>query len=212
MKKIGKILLGIFIPIIIIGAGLGGFAIWDNWEKRPAEWTFAAPVLDFPVANLSVIHIIGGYGYTPWGTFHNGIDFGCNASVNILAPCNVRVSYIETWLYSPENGLWQTEVHFATTWNYEFCLTFESWAENETYANLQREQVLLEVNQKVSRGTVLGTLLYHGEGCHIHFGMKYKGEGICPYLLFSPEAKAIVDTLFTLYNPTGTPCNETIHL
>ncbi|MFW9923210.1 MAG: hypothetical protein ACFFDW_08000 [Candidatus Thorarchaeota archaeon] len=207
MKRKFKILLGIFIPLIIIGAGAGGFALWVYW---PAELSREAPVLDFPVAVTTVIHIIGGYGITPWGSFHNGIDFGCNATVEILAPCDLRMTGIRTWMYSTDPpDRWQTSVQFRTTWGFELSIAFESWALNETFAEIQREAVPLTINQMVSRGEVLGTLLYHGDGCHIHFMVKYKGIAICPYPLFSPTAKALFDPLFAICGVGGIPCNET---
>ncbi|MBD3189105.1 MAG: peptidoglycan DD-metalloendopeptidase family protein [Candidatus Heimdallarchaeota archaeon] len=207
MNRRNKILLTIFIPLIIIVSGIGGFILWSNW---PAEWSREAPVLDFPVANIAVIHLIGGYGNVPWGGFHNGIDFCCNVSVNILAPCDVRVTEIRTWMYATDPpDRWQTSVQFKTTWGYTLSIAFESWALNETYADIQRDTVPLQVNQKVSRGEVLGQLLYHGDGCHIHFMMKHNGEAICPYPLFSSTAKAIFDLLFAVCGVGGVPCNET---
>lgn len=207
MKRGTKILLGIIIPIIIIGAGIGGFALWSAW---PAEWSREAPVLDFPVGNIDAIHIIGGYGNVPWGGFHNGIDFGCNATVNIIAPCDVRVIEIRTWMYSTDPpDRWQTAVQMKTTWGYTLSIAFESWALNESYAEIQREAVPLKVNQRIARGEILGQLLYHGDGCHIHFMIRYRGEDMCPYPLFSSTAKAIFDPLFALYGVGGVPCNET---
>ncbi|HUT82591.1 MAG TPA: hypothetical protein VMZ29_15450 [Candidatus Bathyarchaeia archaeon] len=208
MKQRSKILLGIFIPIIIIGSSLGVFALW---AYLPAEWSREAPVLEFPVALVEVIHIIGGYGYVPWGGFHNGIDFGCNTSVNILAPCNVRVVGIRTWMYSTDPpDRWQTSVQFITTWGYELSIAFESWALNETFADIQQEAVPLSLNQKISQGEVLGQLLYHGNGCHIHFMIRHNGVDICPYQLFSATAKAIFDPLFAVCGVGGVPCNETV--
>ncbi|MCK5047438.1 MAG: hypothetical protein KAS22_12710, partial [Candidatus Heimdallarchaeota archaeon] len=58
-------------------------------------------------------------------------------------------------------------------------------------------------------GGVLGQLLNHGEGCHIHFMIKYKGEDVCPYLLFSETAKNLFDSLWALNSIGGIICNET---
>jgi hypothetical protein len=206
MKRRGKILLGIFIPLIVIGAGAGGFALFMKW---PADWSQEAPVLDFPVENPAVIHILGGYGDVPWGDWHNGIDFGCNVSVNILAPCDVRVIGISTWLYAHDPDRWQTSVRFTINWAYYLEIAFESWALNETYADIQREAVPLNVNQKITRGEVLGQLLYHGSGTHIHFMIKHNGKDVCPYNFFSTEAKLIFDTIWAICGVGGIPCNDT---
>lgn len=206
MKRGTKILLGIMIPLIIIGAGVGGFALWSFW---PATWSKEAPLLEFPIADIAVIHVIGYYGYVPWG-FHNGIDFACNASVNILAPCDVRVIDMKTWMYSTDPpDRWQTLVRFRTTWGYELSIAFESWALNESFSEIQKEAIPLKVNQKIARGEVLGMLLYHGGGCHIHFMIRQNGDDICPYPLFSEAAKAIFDPLFAQYGTGSTPCNDT---
>ncbi|MBN1331115.1 MAG: peptidoglycan DD-metalloendopeptidase family protein [Candidatus Heimdallarchaeota archaeon] len=207
MRRRNKILLGIFVPLLLIGSGIGGLALYFT---LPAEWSRDAPVLDFPVALIEVIHIIGGYGYVPWGGFHNGIDFGCNVSVNILAPCDVRVIGIRTWMYAPGPDRWQTSVQFITTWGYELSISFESWALNETFADIQRVAVPLHANQKISRGDVLGQLLYHGTGCHIHFMIRHHGVDICPYNLFSAAAKATFDPLFAAYGVGEVPCNTTV--
>ena len=85
MKKGMKVSLGIFIPIVIIGAGLGGYKIYE------------------------VIHIVWIYGYHE-DFFHGGIDYACNTSVYITASCNLRVLDIETWIFTDNPVLWQTKV------------------------------------------------------------------------------------------------------
>ena len=85
MKRKTRIILLVLIPIILVISGIGGYSLWNFW---PATWSSEPPVLDFPVENTDVIHIIGGYGNTGLGFFHNGVDFGCNDSENILAPCD----------------------------------------------------------------------------------------------------------------------------
>lgn len=207
MKRRGKIILGVFLTLFIISGGFGGFVLWKVW---PADFSREPPVLDFPVEDSNVIHILGGYGYVPWGGWHNGIDFGCNTSVNILAPCNLRVVGIKTWLYATDPDRWQTSVQFTINWAYTLEICFESWALNETFGDIQKDAIVVEVNHYVSRGEVLGELLYHGDGTHIHFGVKYKGNDVCPYNYFSNEAKILFDSLFAIYGVGGIPCNETL--
>lgn len=57
MSRKVKILLGIFIPIIVIGAGVGGLFLTMYW---PAVWSSAPPVLDIPIENTDVVDIIWG--------------------------------------------------------------------------------------------------------------------------------------------------------
>ncbi len=207
MSRKRQIILIVLITVLIIGAGVGGFALWSFW---PADWSRDAPTLEFPVENTNVIHILGGYGNTPYGFWHNGIDFGCNDSVNILAPCNLRLIGIKTWMYATDPDRWQTSVRFTINWAYSLEIAFESWALNETFADIQREAITLKVNQIVAQGEMLGELLYHGDGTHIHFMIRYKGDAVCPYNFFSESAKNLFDSLWVTCGVGGIPCNETI--
>ena len=210
MSRKKRVILAIIISLTVIGVGFGSFALYAYW---PAVWNRDMPVLEFPVEDLDVIHVIQGYGDMPWGDFHNGIDFGCNESVNILAPCDLRVVGIKTWLYATDPDRWQTSVQFNINWVYRLSIAFESWALNETYAEIQRNAVNVKINQMVSQGEVLGELLYHGGGTHIHFMIRYKGEDVCPYNFFSQSAKDTFDNLWSICGFGGIPCNDTsIHL
>ena len=206
MSRKKRILLIVTITISIIIVGFGGFLLFMQW---PAVWSKEPPVLDFPVANPDAIHIIGGYGMTPWGSFHNGIDFGCNISVNILAPCELRVKDIDTWMYATDPDRWQTVVQFQYNWQYSLSIAFESWANNTTFGDIQRNAIVVKVGQIIPRGTNLGELLYHGDGCHIHFMIKKAGQVLCPYPLFSPSAKVLFDSLWVKYGIGDNICNET---
>ncbi|MHA1367699.1 MAG: hypothetical protein ACTSP5_14990 [Candidatus Heimdallarchaeota archaeon] len=52
MSRKVKILLGIFIPVIVIGAGVGGLFLAVNW---PAVWSSAPPVMAIPIENTDVV-------------------------------------------------------------------------------------------------------------------------------------------------------------
>ena len=209
MSRKGRIFLIIFISLTVIGAGIGGFALYAFW---PADWTREPPVLDFPVVNPDVIHVIQGYGDMLWGDFHNGIDFGCNVSVNIVAPCDVRVVGIKTWMYATDPDRWQTSLQMNINWHYTLSIAFESWALNESFGDIQKEAIAVKVNQIVTKGEVLGQLLYHGDGCHIHFMIRHKGEDVCPYQFFSEDAKTLFDSLWVINNIGGNPCNESSNI
>jgi len=196
MKKSSKILLGVFIPLIIIGAGFGGIKLYEVIRDRRYA-NLDPPSIDFPVENSEIIHIIWGYG-DQGGDFHNGIDFGCNTSVNIVAWCDMVVTRVETW-FNDKGGHWQTNVNLEYNKRFTFECAFEPWALNETYANLQRDAINVEVGQTVLRGEVLGMLLYQGSGTHIHFGMHDLGESVCAYHYYTNEAKAIFDPLWDKY-------------
>ncbi|MHA1555981.1 MAG: M23 family metallopeptidase [Candidatus Heimdallarchaeota archaeon] len=196
MKKKTKIFLGIFIPLVIIGAGIGGIqlVIFIN-DKMVAN--LDAPLIDFPVENTDVIHIIWGYG-DQGGDFHNGIDYGCNTSVNIIAWCDMTVEDITTF-YNDAGGHWQTNVQLEFNKRFSFVCAFEPWALNETFANYQRDAINVEIGQTIQRGEILGELLYQGSGTHIHFGMYDQNEDVCAYHYYTETAKSIFDPLWDQY-------------
>ena len=195
MSRKVKILLGIFIPIIIIGAGLGITLLTINW---PVVWNSEPPVIEFPFANSNTIGGIWGYG-EHGGEFHGGIDFIINTSAEIIAWCKLRVKGI-TIHHNEYNGFWQTNVYFQFSWKYEFEALFESTAENETFANLQREAISVKFGQVIEPGETIGTLLFFGVDSTIHFGVKESGNDVCAFQYFTPTAKA---TFLALWNNIG---------
>ncbi len=207
MSRKKKIFVIVFSIFFAIAASFGGFVLYKLW---PATLERGPPSMDFPIQDPDVIHILGGYGYVPWGIdTHNGIDYGCNASVYIVAWCDLRVTGLKTW-FNDGGGHWQTNVGLSYNWKYTFDCVFESWALNETYGNLQRADIYVKVGQKISRGDIIGKLLYHGEGTHIHFGMKESGNDVCPYLFLSPSAKLQFDSLWINYGSCPIVCNTTL--
>ncbi|MHA1211544.1 MAG: hypothetical protein ACTSSH_03695, partial [Candidatus Heimdallarchaeota archaeon] len=157
----------------------------------------------------NVVSSLGGFGEVFYGT-HNGIDYGVNASVYVVAFCDLRVNGIKTW-FNDKGGHWQTNVGFTYNWKYTFDIVFESWALNETYGNIQRDEIFVKVGQKISRGEIIGMLVYHGSGTHIHFGMKESGTDVCSYLFLSSSAKAQFDTLWLACGSGTVVCNTTVY-
>jgi hypothetical protein len=195
MSRKVKILLGIFIPIVVIGAGLGITLLTINW---PVYWHKEPPVIELPFANSNAISHIWGYGDHN-GEFHGGIDFIINTSLDIIAWCKLRVKGINTF-QNEYNGFWQTNVYFQFSWKYEFEALFESTALNETYAAIQREAIQVKFGQVIEPGETIGTLLFFGVNSVIHFGAKESGNDVCAYQFFSSSAKA---TFLDLWNCCG---------
>ena len=195
MSRKVKILLGIFIPIIIISAGLGVTYLTINW---PATLSKEPPITVFPVANTGVIGGIWGFG-DHGGEFHCGLDFIINASVDIIAVCKMRVTMI-TKFQNEFNGCWQTNVHLRYNWKYSFEYLFESMAQNETYADIQREAILVKFGQILEAGETIGKLLNLGPEALLHFGVKENKNDVCGYQFFNPTAKS---TFLALWNVCG---------
>jgi len=195
MARKKKILLAVLIPIIVISLGIGGLYLGAVIRKNRIS-NLTAPIIDFPVENSNVVKSIWGYGNQS-GDHHNGIDFGCDTSVNIIAWCNLEVIDIETF-YNEGGGHWQTNVGLKFNEKYSFVCAFEPWALNETYGYYQHDAIVVEVGQTISRGEVIGELLNYGEGTHIHFGMYDDTENVdvCPYHYFSETAKSIFDPIW----------------
>ena len=90
---------------------------------------------------------------------------------------------------------------------WEIRTAFESWALNETYGQLQLEAITVTVGQHVSANESLGQLLYHGSGCHIHFGVIQGDTAVCPYPYFTAEAQATFEALYSVMGrPSGDWC------
>ncbi len=208
MKRGNKIILGIFISIIIaFGFVIGGVKLWDIYLQRKPP--IAPPPLDFLFDNTSGIIRISGYGYVPWGGWHNGFDFIINTSSIIIAPCDMEVTEV-TLEYLEGGGHWAVKTTYELNKDYFLLIGFESWALNETYGNYQLDEITVDVGQLINKGEVIGTLLYHRIDAHIHYALYEKGDTVCPYPFFSEEAKIIFDMLWSLYGVSILPCNETL--
>jgi murein DD-endopeptidase MepM/ murein hydrolase activator NlpD len=199
MNRKQKTWIIVCISIFIIIGGFGGFLLWKTY---PAHWNTDRVQIIFPIPDIPTIQNIQGFGETPSNSFHNGIDFGTNQSVEVIACCDMRIIEIKTW-YNDGGGHWQTNVIGKYNWNYRFECAFESWALNETYGNLQRDAINVSVGQTVKQGEILGTLMHYGEGTHIHFGMRERGTDVCSYQFMTPYAQSIVDQIWLLYGPSG---------
>jgi hypothetical protein len=81
-------------------------------------------------------------------------------------------------------------------------MVFESWALNETFANLQRNTIAATQNRFFAANQTVGNLLVHGSGAHVHFGVLSNGNAICPYDVFSPSAKLTFAAQFFRVNST----------
>ncbi len=213
MERKWKIVLSIFISIVVIFGGFIGIAKLLNYLKyhKPPENELEAdpPILEFIFDNTSIIFRICGYGYILSSDFHNGIDFMINVSAaNIIAPCNMTVTE-KVLVYLEDADHWAVRTTYSINKDYMLLVGFESFARNETYGNLQLDAILVEVNQTIIQGQLLGQLLMHEPSAHIHFGLYKIYDTVCPYQYFSPEAKAIFDYLWVALNCDGIPCNDT---
>ena len=190
-----KILLGIFIPTMVICVGFGITFLTIYW---PIVWNQEPPVIGFPLSDSDDVVRIWGFGNHD-GEWHGGIDFICNSSVEIVAWCKLRVNHV-VMFQNEVNGFWQTNVYFQYSWKYKFEALFESLTENETEAKIQREAIPVKFGQIFEPGETIGTLINFGMETVLHFGVKEYVEDVCAYQYFTSSAKT---TFLDLWNANG---------
>ncbi|NHJ05501.1 MAG: hypothetical protein EAX90_11805 [Candidatus Heimdallarchaeota archaeon] len=203
--------MSISISLIVIVGGFLGIAKLLNYIKynKPDEIEPEAdpPILEFIFENTSLISKLEGYGYLG-NSFHNGIDFFINATAKIIAPCNMTVTEV-VLVYLENADHWAVRTSYTINKDYYMIIGFESFARNETFGNIQLDSIIIELDQEIIQGQLIGELLIHEPSAHIHFGL-YKGvDAVCPYQYFSAEAKAIFDTIWLECHPGDNPCNIT---
>lgn len=212
MERKWKIVIIVFTTIIvIIGSIIGIIALLNlpNGDIPPSNDPEEAPILSFLVGNTDVLIKLDAFIWDNVSGFvHNGIDFSINDTATIIASCNMTCNN-KNLFYNSLGDHWQVGTSFTINEDYELLIAFESFAENETFGNIQLDAILVEIGQEVTQGELIGNLLYHRAGAHIHFMLSKNNEPVCPYLYFSAEAKTIFDDLWGQIGTSGNPCNGT---
>ncbi|MHA1232550.1 MAG: hypothetical protein ACTSPQ_18115 [Candidatus Helarchaeota archaeon] len=204
MKKKYIILIVVVITITTLGIGIIIFnSIFTRYPNTLSEGE--VPVLCLPIYNFTSCDAIQGYGQIADDFYHNGIDFGVNATTTIVSPHDAYIETIKFW-YNDKGGHWQTNVRLWLNYQWRLEIVFESWALNESYGQKQRDAIIVQNGQYVKANQSLGNLLVHGPGAHIHFGVYYNGNDKCPYNYFSSEAKVIFENIFYRVNYTRYWC------
>jgi len=180
MKKSTKVASAFLVIGIAAGATLAIFA-FAVFPLPPGQ----APSMRLPLDNFATLERFSGFNSTK----HNGLDFGVNASTPIVAPCDAFVFEVKCW-YNDGGGHWQTNVRAQLSFAWMLEIAFESWATDEPTARLQEQAIAAKAWTRVAAGAPLGTLLYEGDGAHIHFMIKEYDAARCPYPYFTPEAQA----------------------
>ncbi len=210
MQRKWKITLGISISIIVIIGGIAGVTILNDYLRNNNQsFNDDDPVLMFPVENIETLEMLYAFNMTDPETGHNGIDFIINSTVNILASCNMTVND-KGLTYNEDYGFWAAGVSFDINDAFELLIGFENFNTSETAGQLQLDALDIEIGQVVTQGELIGQLLYLSPGTHIHYSLQKNGVAVCPYLFFSPEAKAIFDVLWDDIGSGVDPCNGTL--
>ncbi len=203
MKK--NIKIGIAVAIIAgIGVTVWGVITFSSiFNPLPMGQD---PALELPYNTITTLDSISYFGLPPGFSYdHNGIDFGFNDTTTVVAPCAAIIAQVKFW-YNERGGHWQTSLslHLNSEWGVE--MYFESWAANETAGQQQANAVLVKAGDRVDAKQTMGQLLYHGEGCHIHFGVIKSNTAVCPYNYWTQGAKVQFDQQFLTRNMTNSPC------
>ncbi|MHA1171323.1 MAG: M23 family metallopeptidase [Candidatus Heimdallarchaeota archaeon] len=211
MERKWKITLGLLISLIIVIGGVAGGLLLNNYLRNndSSDFNNDPPILAFPVANTEVLAALYGFIWNETHQIHNGIDFMINDTANIVAPCNMTVND-KSLFYNELGDHWQAGLSFDINDDYELLIAFESFAQNETFGNLQLDAIIVDIGQEVTQGQLLGQLFLHRNGAHIHFMLHKNHEPVCPYLYFSSAGKVIFDTLWSQFGLISNPCNGTL--
>jgi hypothetical protein len=196
------------ILIIMIGiAGIcSGFLIKFIFFRYPNTLPSGEdPELLLPIYDFSHVDAIAGHGNISPGEYHNGIDFGVNASTAIVAPYDAYIKDIKCW-YNDKGGHWQTNVRLWLNSQWEIEIAFEPWALNESFGLLQKDAIVVTTDQFVKANQTLGDLLCQGAHAHIHFMIRKSNTDYCPYIYFSSSAQITFAAQFYLVNYTPYWC------
>jgi hypothetical protein len=197
MKRSTKIASVFLVFGIASGATLGIFAFVVfpllPWQQ---------PSMRLPLNNFDTFDIFNSFN----SANHNGLDFGVNASTSIVAPCDMFVFEVKCW-YNERGGHWQTNVRAYLSFTWMLEIAFESWATDEPRARVQEQAITGKAWTRLPAGALLGTLLYEGEGAHIHFMIKENNAAVCPFPYFTPAAQASLTAALASINHTVPVCS-----
>jgi len=85
-----------------------------------------------------------GFIWNETHQIHNGIDFMINDTANIVASCNMTVND-KSLFYNELGDHWQVGLSFDINDDYELFIAFESFAQNETFGNLQLDAIIVDI-------------------------------------------------------------------
>jgi hypothetical protein len=179
MKRSMKIASTFLIIGIAAGATFGIFA-HAVFPLPPGQ----QPSMQLPLESFSTFVRFGSFN----STSHNGLDFSINTSTPIVAPCALFITDVKCW-YNSRGGHWQTNVRACMSFTWTMEIAFESWATDELTARVQEQAIFAKLWTKIAAGAPLGTLLYEGDGAHIHFMIRENEAAVCPFPYFTSAAQ-----------------------
>lgn len=204
-KIIGIIFIGaVFLSII------GAFFYYNRFYYNRIKDMLPIgedPILMLPLTNFTHNDMIGGFGQITPEFFHNGIDFGINDTTIVVAAYDAYVSHVQLNWFNDKGGHWQSNVNLRLNKYWTITIPFESWTIDENQGQLQANEIYVKEGQYVKKGEIIGTLLCHGDAAHIHFGLLYNNEAVCPYNYFNSSAKIIFEYQYSLVGYPNEWCN-----
>jgi len=144
----------------------------------------------------------------PWGFEHRGIDF---FTVQNLAPfqavCPGEIKKVHLWKNDGNNN-WQVNVELEYNENFSVTYAFEPLTDNPEHGQNQLENIMVDEGQEVSQGELIGNLFFGATGAHVHFGLYYKNDDICPEPYFTQAARDSIMILLHQQWPDADMCYE----
>jgi hypothetical protein len=187
--------------LILIGAGAGttlAILAFGVFPLPPGQQlSMQLPLDDFSTLIRFQSFYTGG---------HNGLDFNVNASTPIVAPCEMYITEVRCW-NNEKGGHWQTNVRAQLSFSWTLEIAFESWATDEPAGRLQEQAIIVKELVRVPAGAPLGTLLYVGDGAHIHFMIRENEIATCPFPYFTPAAQATLTAALAAIGHGDPVCN-----
>lgn len=144
----------------------------------------------------------------PWGFEHRGIDFFSDKNLApFQAVCPGEIKTVHLW-QNDGNGNWQVNLELQYNATFSVTYAFEPMTSDPAHGQAQLDNILVNEQQEVARGEIIGNLFYGTSGTHVHFGVKHNNNDICPETYFTQAARDSIMLLIHQQWPGANMCYE----
>lgn len=210
-----KSTIALIIILVLLG-GLGVTYLYFQWNTL-----FFSNEGRYDSSNLNYMNVIyenrsdiyafnEGYSETdscPWGFKHQGIDYFLINNAKVLAAAPGLVERID-WRDNGEGVENRFYVTITIRFNksVEVTYNFEPWTQNLDDKDLQLSMLKVQEGDWVELGQEIARFLYIDESAHIHFGISFKRQDVCPRDFFSVEGYNELLGMIHEYHPDWELC------
>lgn len=173
-------LIAFFITVLF----LLGVTVVVVLKQRTATTTPLELVVPYEsIQNLESLGPFSVSAQTPFGVYHNGMDFLSQQTMPFHAIADGTVKKIEVLALQP-TGNYDVNIEVKINSVYWYNMGFEIVSTKQADLNAQLNAIDVVVGQKIEAGQLVGTLLPKGEGAHVHVSVKTHKKDICFFPLF----------------------------